>query len=231
MRTLVVGDIHGAHKALVQVLERASFDVDQDRLICLGDVCDGWHETYECIELLCTLQKEMGPERFVYILGNHDQWTLQWMRTAAAPYIWTCQGGQETRDSYVRCGGISDHHVRFLARAELAYEDVKANYLFVHAGIEPGMPLVGQSNDTLLWDRDLWFWYSKQSHDIHRTGYDKVFIGHTSQKGGPFKQHEVWNLDTGAGWEGTLTIMDADTEEYWQSDVVKELYPGIRGRG
>ena len=32
-------------------------------------------------------------------------------------------------------------------------------------------------------------------------------------------------MDTGAGWNGKLTIMDVDTEEYWQSDLVESLYP------
>jgi len=37
-------------------------------------------------------------------------------------------------------------------------------------------------------------------------------------------------MDTGAGWSGKLTIMDIDTNEFWQSDVVKDLYPeGGRG--
>lgn len=40
----------------------------------------------------------------------------------------------------------------------------------------------------------------------------------------------VWNIDTGAGWSGKLTIMDIDTKEYWQSDFVKELYPDEKGR-
>ena len=40
MRRLVVGDIHGGYKALMQVLERANFD-QNDMLITLGDLCDG----------------------------------------------------------------------------------------------------------------------------------------------------------------------------------------------
>jgi len=44
-RTLVIGDIHGAYKALVQCLERSGFDKEKDTLITIGDVCDGWHET------------------------------------------------------------------------------------------------------------------------------------------------------------------------------------------
>ena len=41
----------------------------------------------------------------------------------------------------------------------------------------------------------------------------------------------VWNLDTGGGWLGKLTIMDIDTKQFWQSDFVYELYPEEKGRG
>ncbi len=47
-KTFVIGDIHGAYRALRQCLERSTFDFEKDRLICLGDVCDGWPETKAC---------------------------------------------------------------------------------------------------------------------------------------------------------------------------------------
>jgi serine/threonine protein phosphatase 1 len=40
----------------------------------------------------------------------------------------------------------------------------------------------------------------------------------------------VWNIDTGAAFTGKLTIMDIDTRQFWQSDPVKNLYPGETGR-
>jgi serine/threonine protein phosphatase 1 len=64
--------------------------------------------------------------------------------------------------------------------------------------------------------------------------FERVFIGHTScfrlDKGNPVWAGGVINLDTGAGWNGVLTIMDVDTEEYWQSDNVRKLYPNTVGR-
>ena len=42
MKTFVMGDSHGAYKAFLQVMERSGFDYENDRLICLGDVSDGW---------------------------------------------------------------------------------------------------------------------------------------------------------------------------------------------
>ena len=44
------------------------------------------------------------------------------------------------------------------------------------------------------------------------------------------KSSNVWNLDQGAGYGKKLTIMNVETEEYWQSDMVSELYPNHDGR-
>jgi serine/threonine protein phosphatase 1 len=40
----------------------------------------------------------------------------------------------------------------------------------------------------------------------------------------------VWNIDTGAGFWGKLSALDIDTKEFWQSEPVKDLYPGEKGR-
>jgi serine/threonine protein phosphatase 1 len=87
-KTYVIGDIHGACKALRQCLERSRFDYDNDVLISLGDVCDGWPETRQCIDEL------MKIKNLVYVFGNHDMWTLEWMQTGDKDEIWLSQGGE-----------------------------------------------------------------------------------------------------------------------------------------
>ncbi len=72
-RTLLVTDIHGAYKALLQVLERAKFDPANDMLISLGDVCDCWPEVTKCVEFLSSL------EHHKYVMGNHDDWCYKWL--------------------------------------------------------------------------------------------------------------------------------------------------------
>ena len=81
-RQFVIGDIHGAYRALIQCMERARFDRDTDSLICLGDVCDGWPETRRCVDELLTIPN------LVYVLGNHDTWLLKWMKTGDVENIW-----------------------------------------------------------------------------------------------------------------------------------------------
>ena len=51
-RVFVIGDIHGAYLALRQCLQRSDFDHENDQLICLGDVADGWPQTKECVDEL-----------------------------------------------------------------------------------------------------------------------------------------------------------------------------------
>ena len=57
MRTLVIGDIHGAIKALTQVLERADIQ-PTDHLIFLGDYADGWSQTPEVLDFLISYQHQ-----------------------------------------------------------------------------------------------------------------------------------------------------------------------------
>ena len=53
-KTFVIGDIHGALKALKQVLERANVS-DNDTLIFLGDFVDGWSDAANVINFLIQL--------------------------------------------------------------------------------------------------------------------------------------------------------------------------------
>ncbi len=56
MRTFTIGDIHGAYKALIQCLERSGFNYQEDRLIALGVVCDGYSEVKQCVGVLIKIK-------------------------------------------------------------------------------------------------------------------------------------------------------------------------------
>jgi serine/threonine protein phosphatase 1 len=222
-RTFVIGDIHGAHRALVQCLQRSSFNYKTDHLICLGDVCDGWPETREAIDELLKIKK------LTYLLGNHDFWALEWMREKEAEDIWLSQGGEATVHSYR--DGVPEQHIQFLEQAKTFL--VSGKNLFVHAGINTRVPVEQQSIQTLLWDRTL----ARTALDLHAksiegnlTGYDEVYIGHTPVSPPVVHACEVWMMDTGAGWSGVLSIMNIETKEVFQSDAVPQLYPGVEGR-
>lgn len=224
MRSFVVGDIHGAFRALQQCLERSHFDYKKDMLICLGDVADGWPETKACINELKKIK------HLVYILGNHDWWTREWMETGVTDETWLTQGGAATLASYNN--KPDKRHLHFLQKAAPFF--LLDKRLFVHAGIQPDKPLDVNDWDTFLWDRTL----AKRALEHvglpsaeNLTDFDEVFVGHTPVfTGTPVQGGGVWLMDTGAGWHGVLSMMEVHTKEVYTSDPVPGLYPGVQGR-
>jgi len=237
MSTLIIGDIHGAYKAMLQVLERANFNPVVDTLVGLGDYVDGFPESFEVVEYLRKLP------RFIGVRGNHEEFALPWFREGYAQYIWTVQGGEATITSYNRASDTQkQEHYNFLRNLP-SYLVIGDNYaLVMHGGCMDESYLSSLdclSPDTLMWDRDLFYnFYSYKyiNKPVDVLPFSCVFIGHT-QTGNkttglePFNYCGLYNLDQGAGWNGKLTVMDVYTKEWWQSDLVPTLYPEIKGRG
>lgn len=231
-RRLVLGDVHGAYRALVQVLERAQVDRENDRVIFVGDVADGWPETPRCIDELLRLKE------FVGILGNHDYWLLRYLKNGIMSPDWLRCGGTPTLRAY---GAAPDQqwseHRRFLDSWKPWHQE--DDVVFTHGGwdLEDGGPM-NASEHTLMWDRTLWN-EAVARHFRGRveplTRYREAYIGHTTTEllsfpDGPVCCCGIWNVDQGAGWGGKLTLMDMDTKEWWQSDRVLDLYPEAEGR-
>ncbi|WP_368668124.1 hypothetical protein [Aquimarina sp. RZ0] len=119
--------------------------------------------------------------------------------------------------------------------------------LFVHAGFT-SMHGVGKEEyeSNYYWDRTLWEAAllvdkvaAKTLSDILTTPqrlnhYREIYIGHTPTTnykiGIPIKAYNLWDVDTGAGFKGKLTILDIDTKEFWKSDSLPSLYPEEKGR-
>ena len=223
-RTFVLGDIHGAYRALKQCLKKALFDYKNDKLIVLGDVCDGWPETKQCIDELLKIKN------LIFVLGNHDAIMLEWMQTGKIEHDWFLHGGEATCKSYGDY--IPGFHISFLKKAKLYH--LEQNSLFVHAGILPGEKLEAQGPSVFLWDRSL----VTRAIDFYNRGikspiteFEEVYVGHTPiSSPHPIKCCEVWMMDTGAGWTGPLSMMDITTKEFFISDAVPLLYPGMTGR-
>lgn len=232
MKTFVMGDIHGAHKALVQCLERSGFDKEKDTLIQLGDVVDGWSEVYECVEELLSIKN------LIAIRGNHDMWFKKFLETGVHP-VGGAQGSQVSIDSYYKNDRILNANHDTFFRAQHKYYIDEKNRLFVHGGFNRHYKINHQQIDYIYWwDRDLWLQaLSAESAKLPlriKDEFTEIFIGHTSTTNWkttlPLKACNIWNLDTGGGFDGKVTIMDVDTKEYWQSDSVQELYNNEKGR-
>ena len=248
-KTFCIGDIHGGYKAFLQCLERSGFNKEEDTLICLGDVADGWSQVPQVFDELLTINN------LIYILGNHDLWLLDWFNTGQQPHIWTSQGGKATIHAYEKLKNmmefdrIESHH-KLLRDAQYYYRD-DDNRVFVHGGFSWSIPLEDNYREDICWDRKMYFTalYWEFQHRVRNKelitfkDYNEIFVGHTTTNYStnhkfnnlvpsdkPVHASNLWNLDTGAGYEGKLTIMNVDTKEYWQSDFVKDLYPNEKGR-
>ena len=263
MRTLVIGDVHGALKALIQLLERANYNPLNDKLIFLGDYVDGFSQSAELIEYLIELDSK-AVHKSIFLLGNHDAWCKEWLNNGQSPLMWTQQGGQATIESYIRTGHlVKDSHREFFNKCLTYYVD-EENRGFVHGGFVSKKGLGHEPYITnYYWDRDLWNIALLQDKNykldklsitdnnasgIRFLNHTEIYIGHTSTINWNNKPHypeydgtngvitvpmnrcNVWNLDTGCGFSGKLTAIDIDTKEYFQSDLVKELYPNELGR-
>lgn len=239
-KTFVIGDIHGGLKGLVQVLAKAAISAN-DALIFLGDYVDGWSESAQTIEFLINLSKN---QPCIFIKGNHDEWCEEWLRNGRGDEVWLFHGGLATLNSYE---GVEDkirqEHLKFFGQLKSYYID-EQNRLFVHAGFTSVHGPEHEKNPAnFSWDRTLWETAvrTNKRRDKNSIFYPKrlklfneIYIGHTPtlyyNESEPMKRCNVWNVDTGAAFTGRLTIMNPDTKQFWQSDAVKDLYPGEKGR-
>ena len=218
-RKLVLGDIHGELEKLKSVFELSSFDMENDRLIQVGDICDRGSSSYEVVELL------MKCKKLILIEGNHDQWLKAYMNSTmrGLDTMWIQQGFVETLDSYARHKLDPRVHQEFYSRQVPYYVD-EQNNCFVHGGFDRNSKIAEQDMKSLAWDRNLvneMMSCAPGQKLKTADNFNHIYIGHTPtiywNESKPITRGGVTNIDTGAGKGGYLTIMDVDTKEFWQS--------------
>lgn len=258
MRTLVIGDIHGNYNGLIQALERSNFNYNDDLLISLGDVVDGHSDSFEVVEELLKIKNLIAIKGNHDEWFNH--WIRtginlpRWKQGQDATGISYLKRKNINVESYSRSTvefhleplDIPKSHRDFFENQKSYYIDDENN-LFVHGGFNRHYTLEEQLDDIFWWDRDLWSqalstksmtkgaldadWKPKLKF---KQEFNEIFIGHTSTQfwgvNTPMNACNIWNLDTGGGWYGYVSIMDVETKEFWQSDDAKTLYPEFKGR-
>ncbi len=239
-RTIVIGDIHGGLKALIQLLQKIDISPN-DKLIFLGDYVDGWSDSANTVTYLIELAKQ---NTCVFIRGNHDDLTEAWLKTGDLNEQWLQHGGQSSIDAYRNFSSEEKKaHLDFYSQMVDYYVD-KNNNLFVHAGFTN---IRGPEQEyfpkTLFWDRTLWEMVLALDKKLAKDNdyypkrlllFEEIFIGHTPVtrigKEKPVNIANVWNTDTGAAFKGRISAVEIKTKEIWQSDPVHELYPDEEGR-
>jgi serine/threonine protein phosphatase 1 len=142
--------------------------------------------------------------------GNHEQMMVEALTEGRASCFqrWLKMGGTETLASYggtrkkltpERARGLVGlDHLRFLAQLPLMH--IEGSYLFVHAGVEPGVPLQQQDSTRLLTIRRR---FLKKPHGLPFT----IIHGHTPTNGSPRFGTGRIGVDTGAYFTGILTAV------------------------
>lgn len=239
-RTFVIGDIHGALKAIKQVISSIK-PRKTDTLIFLGDYVDGWPESAQVLEFLIELGKEYNC---IFLKGNHDLNCESWLGGNPESTDWSEKRGLATITSYELLEERHKlKHLQFLSRLPLYHID-EQNRLFLHAGFKNSKgPQFETPSKNLLIDRSMWESALTMDKRIKSHPsllpkklklFKEIFIGHTPTLiydiTEPMKACNIINMDTGAGFHGKLSAMEIHTSELIQSDIVQTLYPDYTGR-
>jgi serine/threonine protein phosphatase 1 len=216
-RVYAVGDVHGCFERLVAIHEQIAADlaerpVDTSVLIHLGDYIDRGLDSAQVVEWLLA-----GPpvpvQTVVNLMGNHEHMMLAAITEAEAGSgeLWMRNGGAESLMSWgVPRAANSNEWAALIPRPHLIFlRDLALHhrvgpYLFVHAGVRPGIPLNQQNRRDLLWIREP-FLSSKKDHGA------VIVHGHSPRRD-PFIGSNRIGIDTGAVIGGTLTcvVLEAD---------------------
>jgi serine/threonine protein phosphatase 1 len=213
-RIYAVGDIHGRADLLSEIIARIDDDIRRRPIahaieIYLGDYVDRGPQSKTVIDLLTVRLVANGA---VCLRGNHEAVMEGFLQDPTILEYWLPLGGMQTLASY----GIELHenetafslHRRFLDAFPRAHELFMqclrnqfscGDFLFVHAGIRPGVPLDDQDPNDLIWIRDE-FLDDTRSH--------KRFIvhGHTPVPHPEIRSNRI-NIDTAAWRTGALTCV------------------------
>ncbi len=239
-RIYAIGDIHGRldlFEALVAQIRRdnEARGPARVRLILLGDLIDRGPDSAELVARCRALASRSAA--FLVLKGNHEAMMVDALRgNLNALALWLRSGG----DAALRSWGVAPGLLRngaspalFEASRRLVPADLLAwldalplshlagDYLFVHAGIRPGVPFASQSAQDMLWIRRE-FLDSDADHDV------VVVHGHSITDKGVVIQPNRIGIDTGAYRTGVLTALALEEDRRW---TISTTADGVRTDG
>jgi len=217
-RLLVIGDIHGFLTPLNLLLDHLKPDFE-DTLVTLGDYIDRGPQSKDVLLKLIQLKTLTNLQM---LIGNHDLMFLESIHFKRFNTDWLLYGGLQTLESF----GVDlanpdfqlfDAKIVDFLKSECSryWEDEK--HIFVHAGVDPSLPLDQQTDKLLFWDK------LDPNFCGHQSG-KKVVCGHTRQTSGqPLNLKNLLCLDTNVYGGGWLTCCDLNSMEYWQANALGEF--------
>ena len=217
-RLLVIGDIHGFLTPLNLLLDHLKPDLE-DTLVTLGDYIDRGPQSKDVLLKLIQLKPITNLQM---LIGNHDLMFLESIHFKRFNTDWLLYGGLQTLESFGVVLANPDFQlfdaniVDFLkSECSRYWEDEK--HIFVHAGVDPSLPLDQQTDKLLFWDK------LDPAFCGHNSG-KKVVCGHTRQTSGqPLNLKTLLCLDTNVYGGGWLTCCDLNSMAYWQANALGEF--------
>jgi serine/threonine protein phosphatase 1 len=212
-RVYAVGDVHGCVDRLItlhgQIAEDlAARPVAEPTVIHLGDYIDRGEHSAAVIDRLLRPWSSNPAPRVVNLTGNHEDMMLAALDVADGERVlhWLSNGGADTLASWGvprRAGprewprDIPSAHVAFLRG--LALQHLQGGYIFVHAGLRPGVELERQTREDMLWIREPFLSWKGELPGV-------VVHGHTPERAAVVRKNRI-GVDTGAVMGGVLTCV------------------------
>jgi len=217
LRIYAIGDIHGRADLLESLLRQIDEDCRlrpsrRPIVVFIGDYIDRGPASREVLDLLLGYEQ---TKETIFLRGNHETFVHRFLSEPAVLDEWRLCGGLETLVSYglkpsinpgvaeqrqlakALAKSIPKPHLEFLDSLKLSFSC--GDFLFVHAGIRPGVPIRKQREEDLLWIREEFLSCDQR--------FEKFVVhGHTPVRTPDVRSNRI-NIDTGAFATGRLTCI------------------------
>lgn len=230
-RTIVIGDIHGCLEEFEELLNKLSYQPSNDRIILVGDLIDRGPDSLGVVRKARELKLEC-------VMGNHEFKFLKWYKNK--------NSRSDVYGTYYKDLNLSQNDIDYLFKMP-SYVRINNNLIIVHAGLKPGISLLSQSNNDLMYLRYtdvngefislktiskigkeaakacFWteFWKGPDSvvygHNVHSLDYPLI------EEVAP--NVTCYGIDTGCCFGGHLTSLILETKEIVQVKAKKEYFP------
>jgi len=204
-KIFAIGDIHGCLSKLNRIMGKLDIHPEGDTLVFIGDYIDRGPEPRGVIGTILDIRKNF--RNVVCLMGNHEQMFLNYYTEHRDEELFMRNGGMCTLSSYGLSGSggkespaVPESHMEFLTTLQTYHET--EDYIFVHAGLRPGIPPERQDSDDLLWIR---YEFISSPYDFGKV----VVFGHTPLSySTPLIDKNKIGIDTGAVFGGKLTCIE-----------------------
>ena len=210
-KIFAIGDIHGCLGKLERLISDIPADPEKDTLVFVGDYIDRSAGGKDVIDFILSLKNIY--RNLICLCGNHESMLLRYLERVDEE-MYLANGGRMTLKAYgisrfdgprTRKAKIPAVHRHFFESLLPYYET--EDYIFVHAGLMPGVPLAEQDIDDLQWIR----------YEFIDSGYDfgkRVIFGHTHFPEPLIHPNKI-GIDTGAVYGGKLTCVELPAVKFY----------------